>query len=219
MKHEFILIIFVLCNIILFILFFIFRSLLVKLSERGFKYTHVVDEIVHFTMAFLCLLPLYLLTTIRIIPFLVYCACAVLIDLDHFIDAWSLKVRDVYKLNMRPVTHSLLFITLLFYLVYLTSGNLIAGLMVFSALLSHFSFDSFCSFELTPLFYPLKIRHIPALAFPFTLFMYDLLVFSFLEGLHIFLNDFFLVPVLLAVICFLYALFHLLSPSTKKITP
>jgi hypothetical protein len=84
---------------------------------------------------------------------------AVLLDLDHFIAAWSFSISDALALKLRPPSHSLTFAAIVGLISALISKNLAISWGMFAALASHILRDA--SGGITPILWPLPLKAIP----------------------------------------------------------
>ncbi len=118
----------------------------------------IYDAFIHGIISFLILFPLCRHFYDYIFAFLF----AFLIDIDHFISARSLKISDAINLSTRPVTHSITFAAILgiiFWILFLPSGNRTLPVIVFISLTSHFVKDA--KEGITPIFWPARTMKIP----------------------------------------------------------
>ncbi len=121
------------------------------------EYWGLYDNWVHGMIAVLIALPLFQKFEIKslIIVFLI----ASLLDLDHFVVNFSFSLTKAISLPIRPITHSLLFATLMSVAFFVITKNKKWTWLIFVAIASHVVRDAYGG--LTPIFYPLPISKIP----------------------------------------------------------
>jgi len=91
--------------------------------------------------------------------------CGILIDLDHFVAARSLRIRDAMVLGGRPPTHSLTFILPVVLVLYLLLDSYVVAWVAFASLFSHLLRDA--STGMTPILWPLPLRSLPRAVYIF----------------------------------------------------
>jgi hypothetical protein len=127
----------------------------------------ILDNTIHALVAFLLLLPLFLLRIRSLAVPLLGAVLASLIDLDHFVAAGSFSLRDALSLPCRPWTHSLVFVLPAAALAGLLARRFWIFAVAAAALTSHILRDATTS--PAPLLYPLPDVTLPwwayALAF------------------------------------------------------
>ena len=119
----------------------------------------ILDNTIHALVAFLLLLPLFLLRGRSLAVPLLGAFLASLIDLDHFIAAGSLSIHAAASLPSRPWTHSLTFVLPAAVVAGLLFRRLWVLVVVAVALTSHILRDATTS--PAPLLYPLSDVTLP----------------------------------------------------------
>ncbi|MEY4877189.1 MAG: transrane protein [Bacteroidota bacterium] len=131
------------------------------------EYWGVYDNWVHGIIAVLIAFPLFVsekfgeplrfakLVQNAVVVFLI----ASLLDLDHFAVNFSFSLTKAISLPMRPITHSLLFATLMSAAFFFITKNKKWTWLIFAAIVSHVVRDAYGGG--TPIFYPAKISMIP----------------------------------------------------------
>ncbi len=100
------------------------------------------DSPSHAALAFAVTLPWAARYQLGWKPLLIAVAAAILIDLDHFIFAWSISLRDATTLSARPATQSLPGVLLLAGLLGLLTRRRSVFLLSLLALLTHITRDA-----------------------------------------------------------------------------
>lgn len=113
----------------------------------------IMDNTIHASVAFLLLLPLFLLRGRSLAVPLLGALLASLIDLDHFVAADSISIQAALSLPFRPWTHSLTFVLPAAAVAGLLFRRFWLFVVVAVALTSHILRDA--SGTPAPLLYPL----------------------------------------------------------------
>lgn len=137
--HPFVLLL--LSSIGIAIQFAVDASLQFNLLGRR-EFTALLDPVAHAALALIVVLPWIVLARLPRYYAILAVAAAVLIDLDHFIVATSLSLKDAISLPMRPMSHSVIFCAGLAGLLGVIFRQFSAGAIIFLALLSHLSRDA-----------------------------------------------------------------------------
>ena len=119
----------------------------------------ILDNTIHALVAFLLLLPLFLLRIRSLAVPLLGAVLASLIDLDHFAAAGSISLQAALSLPCRPWTHSLTFVLPAAAIAGLASRRFWVFAVAAAALTSHILRDATCS--PTPLLFPLPAVPVP----------------------------------------------------------
>ncbi len=129
-----------------------------RISLRSRQINSIFDSTLHGIISLLILIPLCQKPYDYLIAFL----AASLFDIDHFVSARSLKIKDAVSLSRRPKTHSvtfaLLISTALWFLLPLPFRNYMP-IMIFISLTSHVIRDS--ADGKTLIFWPFRINKVP----------------------------------------------------------
>lgn len=156
-KNEFVMEFFYLAGF-LFLFLFINDRLIASRPWYASRVWALYDGVVHGLTGVLVLLPIYKKKINS--HFAVLFLLAAVVDLDHFIAAQSFSLSDALHLPLRPVTHSITFAIFSAVGGFLITRNKIVAWTLFAALASHVIRDA--SGGITPIFWPLKIYHIPS---------------------------------------------------------
>ncbi|MGE3063232.1 MAG: metal-dependent hydrolase [bacterium] len=137
-----------------FLSLFVFIFLEKKNLEKKFFTTPIIyvlyDSFMHLCYFMIVAMPLLRFKE----EFLFGCALSILIDLDHIIEARSLKISNLLSLGRRPWTHSLIFALFATAVVFIAAKNSHLSFIVLISLLSHLLRD--LSEGKTYIFFPSK---------------------------------------------------------------
>lgn len=142
----------------LFLFLFINDRLIASRPLYASQVWALYDGIVHGLTGVLVLFPIYKKKSYS--HFIVLFLLAAMVDLDHFIAAQSFSLSEALNLPIRPVTHSITFAIFSAVGGFLLTRNKVVTWTLFAALTSHVIRDAVGGS--TPIFWPLKIYHIPS---------------------------------------------------------
>jgi hypothetical protein len=120
----------------------------------------IFDNLIHGFISLIILFPLS--NKIGLKPSLFLLVAFLLgscLDIDHFIVARTVYIKDVVHLSLRPYTHSITFSLGIALAVWLLTKSPVWGITVFVGLSSHILRDA--SNGITPILWPLHIYKIP----------------------------------------------------------
>ncbi|MDD5528444.1 MAG: metal-dependent hydrolase [bacterium] len=132
--------------------------------------SYLIDVIIHTTIGIIVTVPLWAKPFLRKVLFAVFIVSS-LIDIDHFISAKSIHLKDAATLRYRPYTHSITFAVIAGGITFGITKSPRIGVAVCSGIMSHVLRDA--STGITFILYPMKLTKIPVWVYV----MSELLIF------------------------------------------
>ncbi|MFA5032416.1 MAG: metal-dependent hydrolase [bacterium] len=120
--------------------------------------SYIIDVIIHTAIGIIVIIPLWVKPFLRKVLLAVFIASS-LIDIDHFIAAKSIYLKDAVTLRYRPYTHSITFAVIVGGITFGITKSPRIGVAVCGGIMSHVLRDA--STGITFILYPMKLTKIP----------------------------------------------------------
>lgn len=121
---------------------------------------YIIDVSIHTLIGLVITLPLWIKPFLPKALFAVFIVTS-LLDIDHFVTAKSIRIKDAVTLKHRPNTHSAAFAIAVGGITFGLTRNPKAGIAAGVGVLSHIFRDASSRSAPTPILWPLKVGRIP----------------------------------------------------------